>query len=165
MKVVQEYIKAHPDMIKHPQVLAQAADEVSRGDHGYPEHSLAYFDLVKANFEDRMRNEPPPEEPVKPKHKPEVSLRNGSAVVAGDIDEPHRGDRSAFGYASRDRVVGNSAMDRYWFGGGEDRPGKVTLSIAQKEAARIAGISEKEYAEQVLRLREEKANGHYGGAP
>ncbi len=46
-----------------------------------------------------------------------------------------------------------------------ERPGKVTLSVAQKEAAKIAGISEKEYAEQVLELRKHKSNGLYGGAP
>jgi hypothetical protein len=46
-----------------------------------------------------------------------------------------------------------------------DRPGRVTLSVAQKEAAKIAGITEKEYAEQVLELRKQKANGHYGGQP
>jgi len=44
-----------------------------------------------------------------------------------------------------------------------ERPGKVTLSVAQKEAAKIAGITEKEYAEQVMELRKHKANGHYGG--
>lgn len=46
-----------------------------------------------------------------------------------------------------------------------ERPGQVRLSAAQKEAARISGLSEKEYAEQVLKLRNEKLNGNYGGAP
>lgn len=44
-----------------------------------------------------------------------------------------------------------------------ERPGQVRLSVAQKEAARISGLSEKEYAEQVLKLRNEKLNGNYGG--
>jgi hypothetical protein len=44
-----------------------------------------------------------------------------------------------------------------------ERPGRVTMTPAMKEAARIAGISETEYAANVLRLREEKAKGHYGG--
>ncbi len=44
-----------------------------------------------------------------------------------------------------------------------ERPGRVTLSAAQKEAAKIAGVSEKDYAEQVLKLREAKSNGYYGG--
>jgi hypothetical protein len=46
-----------------------------------------------------------------------------------------------------------------------ERPGKVTLSVAQKEAAKIAGITEKEYAEQVMELRKHKSNGLYGGQP
>ena len=49
--------------------------------------------------------------------------------------------------------------------GGGDRPGKVTLTPAMKEAAKVSGISEIEYAEQVLRLRKAKANGDYGGSP
>jgi hypothetical protein len=41
--------------------------------------------------------------------------------------------------------------------------GRVTLSLQQKEAARISGISEEEYAMQMLRLRQEKEAGHYTG--
>jgi len=44
-----------------------------------------------------------------------------------------------------------------------ERPGRVTLSLAQKEAAKIAGIDEKTYAENLLKLRQEKMNGNYGG--
>jgi hypothetical protein len=46
-----------------------------------------------------------------------------------------------------------------------ERPNQVRLTVAQKEAAKIAGISEKEYAENLLKLRAEKLNGNYGGAP
>ena len=41
--------------------------------------------------------------------------------------------------------------------------GRITLTVAQKEAAAIAGISQEEYAAQVLRLQQEKANGNYTG--
>ena len=40
---------------------------------------------------------------------------------------------------------------------------QITLTVAQKEAARISGISEKDYVLQLLKLRQEKANGNYGG--
>ena len=43
----------------------------------------------------------------------------------------------------------------------ESRPGRLTLSMAQREAAKIAGVSEAEYATQLLRLREAKDNGDY----
>ena len=46
---------------------------------------------------------------------------------------------------------------------GTDRPGRITLTVAQKEAAKIAGISEVEYAKNVQRLKAEKANGNYTG--
>jgi hypothetical protein len=38
------------------------------------------------------------------------------------------------------------------------RPGRITLSAAQVEAAKIAGISVVQYAQQLIRLREEKIN-------
>jgi len=44
-----------------------------------------------------------------------------------------------------------------WSGKREDRPGSITLSAAQREAARISGISIVEYAQNLIRLREEKA--------
>lgn len=46
---------------------------------------------------------------------------------------------------------------------GAERPGRVTLTVAQKEAAKIAGITEVEYAKNVQRLKAEKANGNYTG--
>lgn len=45
-----------------------------------------------------------------------------------------------------------------WTGRREDRPGSIRLSAAQVEAAKIAGISTVEYAKNLIRLREEKAN-------
>lgn len=46
---------------------------------------------------------------------------------------------------------------------GTERPGRITLTVAQKEAAKMAGITEAEYAKQLLRLRQEKALGNYTG--
>ena len=37
----------------------------------------------------------------------------------------------------------------------------ITLSPAQRDAARISGISETEYAKNLIRLNELKAQGHY----
>lgn len=39
----------------------------------------------------------------------------------------------------------------------EDRPGRMTLTAAQREAAKISGLSETEYARNLLLLREAKA--------
>jgi hypothetical protein len=42
--------------------------------------------------------------------------------------------------------------------------GTITLGNAEKEAARIAGVSEEEYARQLVRLRDLKRDGFYGGS-
>lgn len=41
--------------------------------------------------------------------------------------------------------------------------GKITLTAEQKDSARIAGVTETEYAKQLIRLNELKANGQYTG--
>ena len=38
--------------------------------------------------------------------------------------------------------------------GTPDRPGRITLSIQQKDMARTLGLSDKEYAEKLLDMRE-----------
>lgn len=43
------------------------------------------------------------------------------------------------------------------------RNARITLTAQQREAAKIAGISETEYAANLLRLMQAKADGHYGG--
>jgi phage I-like protein len=40
-------------------------------------------------------------------------------------------------------------------------PGRVTLTAQQREAAKMSGVSEAEYARQLLRLRELQASGEY----
>lgn len=44
-----------------------------------------------------------------------------------------------------------------------DRGGVVRLSPAELEAARISGVTPKVYAENLLKIRKQKANGTYGG--
>lgn len=50
-------------------------------------------------------------------------------------------------------------------GSGTRSGAPVRLSTAQREAAKMAGISETEYAKQLVALNQAKANGNYGGAP
>lgn len=49
--------------------------------------------------------------------------------------------------------------------GGPPRSGRITLTPQQKEYAKIAGVSEEEYAKGVQKLEAEKLNGNYGGRP
>jgi hypothetical protein len=143
VKLIQEHIKSHPDMLKHPQVLAAAADEVGRGDHGLAVHSLAFFDRVKANFEDRLHrqsmDEPAPSAP---------SRRARGGAVDDDGDEP-----------ARTRFM-SAPVSREWYGDtmserqSGNRPGRITLSVEQKDMARRLGQSEVEYARGLIEMRE-----------
>jgi len=45
--------------------------------------------------------------------------------------------------------------------GGSVRPTQITLSPAQREAARISGVSDVEYAKNYMRLQALKRDGHY----
>jgi hypothetical protein len=45
--------------------------------------------------------------------------------------------------------------------GGFRSPSRITLTAEQREAARMSGVSEAEYARQLLRLRELQASGEY----
>ena len=47
-------------------------------------------------------------------------------------------------------------------GGGQRTASQVKLSVAQREAAKLAGITEKVYAEQLQKLNSMKADGTYG---
>jgi hypothetical protein len=50
--------------------------------------------------------------------------------------------------------------------GGRDydmRQGRITLTAEQKHFARIAGVDDRTYAENLIKLRERKAMGDYGG--
>lgn len=48
-------------------------------------------------------------------------------------------------------------------GGATRQNGKITLTALQREAAKIAGVTEAEYARNVQKLTEAKANGQYTG--
>jgi phage I-like protein len=52
------------------------------------------------------------------------------------------------------------SRESYGSGGGGS-PGRVKLTQQQAEMARLAGISEAEYAKQLRKLNEMKASGDY----
>lgn len=49
--------------------------------------------------------------------------------------------------------------------GGSRSSGEIRLTQLEREAAKMAGITETEYAKQRAKLKEAKANGSYGGQP
>jgi hypothetical protein len=74
--------------------------------------------------------------------------------------DPEERSLSRRGYSAPvSREYGPSSYDELQTG---SRSGMITLGPAEKEAAKIAGVSEAEYAHQMLKLRELKARGQYG---
>jgi hypothetical protein len=72
-----------------------------------------------------------------------------------DLPEPRRSTSFMSAPVSRETASTGYSHD--------DGPGRVRMTPAMKEAARISGLTDLEYAANVLRLREEKAQGNYGG--
>jgi hypothetical protein len=144
---VQQVLNENPEMRSNPALVAEAEREAF--DAGHLAYSDVFHEDVKNRFKTKLaaKTSPPPSPPLEYEIKsydlPE--LRNNTAFVSAPVSR---------------ETQANGGYNSYG-----DRPGRVTLSREQKEAARIAGISEREYAEQVLRLREEKSQGHHGGQP
>jgi len=72
------------------------------------------------------------------------------------------------GSANRSAIVSAPPSREPPSSGGVSRhmsEGTITLTREQREAARVSGISEKEYAFQLLKLREAQARGEYQGRP
>jgi hypothetical protein len=141
------FLNANPEMVDNPNMLEAATRQAHIA--GHQVDSQEYFDSVKSYFHRHLN--PPAAEP-------EYQPTNLSTPAAETEPLPSMPSRGSLYSAPVNR---ESASTGY----SGDGPGSVRLTVAMKEAARIAGISEREYAEQVLRLREEKSQGHYGGAP
>lgn len=83
----------------------------------------------------------------------EIGLRQPPAGEQEVEDEPPRKSAVVSAPVSREAtsvVTGKSVS-----------PSRVTLTPQEAEAARIAGVDPKDYARQLLRLREEKKQGRY----
>jgi hypothetical protein len=145
---VRNYISQHPAMLENPGLLKLAAHEVGNGDHGLEAHSPEFFNLVKANFENRMRrlNEPDDLSP--------------SAETPKFFEPPEpRGSPSMFS-APVSRSIPGSSPEATEVASGR-KASRVTLSIEQKDMARRLGQTEAEYALGLLELKRRKDGGFY----
>jgi hypothetical protein len=169
------WLLAHPEYVlnedKNRQIAALHDDLV---DEGIEPYGRNYFQEVERRLElhgTLLRNlNPNPAQDVDPeavekalseaRHGGEVyDPPSGNSRVVLDAprrkprDEPIESPRRIYS-APPSRSVPTSNGTRY-------SDNNITLGPAQKEAARIAGISEKEYAAQLLVLNRRKANGDY----
>jgi hypothetical protein len=165
---VAAFLKANPAMIQHPEITGQAEIEAQKQGHQY--RSPAFFKAVQDNFTDHLNQ-----------YREELSdgYLEKMAELGEDVSDVSPVDRaledarpSSLDYEPLSSVPSNRSgmysapiSREVPSGSYSDRPGTVRMTPAMKEAARISGVSEREYAENVLRLREEKKSGNYGGAP
>lgn len=129
-----QWLQNHPDYMKDSRKNAEVQHfHYKVVDEGHEAYSPEYFESLETHLGLRTADESEPE-PVVQKQK--VTTPMVSAPVSRDVpSSSHR----------------------------PTKPGEVKLSAAQKEAAKASGITETEYAKQVLRLQNEKMNGNYSG--
>lgn len=141
------FLRANPSMIGLPSVLEAATAYAHH--RGHAVDTPEYFEAVKSNFEKHIN---PPEDTSEAEPVAVKVHKYGEPSEAS----PSRASASMFSAPVSRETQANGSYNSYG-----DRPGRVTLSVAQKEAARFAGVSEADYAKGVLELRERKASGDY----
>lgn len=148
-------------LVENPGITRQAVMAARQGGLA-DETSQDFHDKVRANFQ-----------LLNGVHPADVTLDGESSPKADEFAEPAPAPKSKPRPAPEPQNRGSmysAPVSRETTANGSydshgDRPGTVRLSVAQKEAARYSGISERDYAEQVLKLRAEKSQGRYGGDP
>ncbi|SDK14593.1 MULTISPECIES: hypothetical protein [Bradyrhizobium] len=143
------------ELIEFPAITAEAVRDVER--QGLNPNTREYHQAVRASFENHLldRLHKPPE------RKAPKQVDRGGYVEPEQLGPAERNRSSLVSAPPSRDTFANGSYNSYG-----DRPGTVRLSKAQLEAAAFSGITPREYAEQLLRLREEKENGNYhGGQP
>jgi hypothetical protein len=156
----QAFLKANPDFLDDHDIAHKALMQAHQA--GHIQDSDEFHAAVKSNWQ-----------ALRPTAEAEAAQRDlEKAFELGDV-KAQRLATDRISKANLEQVnssfvsapVSRETQANGGYNSYGDRPGRVTLTVAMKEAARIAGISEREYAENVLRLRQEKADGHHGGQP
>lgn len=137
--LAKDWLRAHPDYLRNNRKNALIQNlHYEVVDEGNEPYSQDYFERLEQLL--GMREKPVNMETVEPED---------------EYTAPEPRKRSSMVSAPVSREAPSSANG--------DRPGQIRLSLAQKEAAKIAGITEAEYAKQIIELKKQKANGLYGG--
>lgn len=153
-EVAVSFLGSNHDIMDYPHLADQAA-RIAR-DEGYLPDTEAFFQAVKSNF--RAITTPPP--PASSQALETAQKYSGSSSMPDLHDEAGVSQEVPPTRREMGRGIVSAPVSREapsWTGKREDRPGSITLSLAQKEAARISGLTEVEYSRNLLRLREAKA--------
>ena len=148
------FFAANPDILDTPQLADQAARAAR--DEGHEVDSPGFFQAVKSNYH-RITEQSEPE----PSEALEIALKYTGGANGGvslrdtanlERDQFHRS--AAMVSAPVSREVPSSSGSR------EDRgPTRITLSVAEREHARLSGTSELDYARGKLELERRKRDG------
>lgn len=133
------WVRSHPefvrDKMKNRQMLA--ADELAQG-RGFAADSPEYFKDIERTLNISQ---------------PEIRHTNGDATLVEDATA----DAAATPVAARRGAPPAAPPSRSGAGAGaSSRPNVVRLTAAQREAAQISGMTDQEYAKQVLVIEREK---------
>jgi len=132
------WLKQHPDAMTDPRKNAKLqAAYWDAQDAGHVRGTPQYFQFLEERLGYRQPLSPPPPPPA-----------------VDEEPEPQQQRRTPAVSAPPSRDVPSSAT-------GRPQTNKITLSPAEREAARFSGVSEVEYAKQKQRLLNEKKNGNY----
>lgn len=138
-QTAKNWLRAHPeyltDLRKNAKIQSLHWDVI---DEGHAPFSDAYYASLEQHL--GLRSKP--------------AVRQNAAEEDEVDEEPTRTIVSA--------PVSRSAPST---GTRTSNPKEIRLTASQKEAAKMAGITEVEYAKQLIKMNQEKANGNYGGAP
>jgi hypothetical protein len=141
-----QFLLDHQEMIARPDFIARAANEAQA--QGIERDSDEYFQTIADSFnrqvEERAQRkakkakkhaEPPPEFFTLPPAPPEQPEQSMSSIYSAPVS----------------RQVGGGSVPT--------SPRSVTLTTAEREAARMSGISEMEYARNKILLMQRQARG------
>jgi hypothetical protein len=134
----ERFLAEHPLMVDHPTVLTQAIATTTRA--GVSRDAPEFLSKVKQNFDVHLNRFQRQAAAASPEFfRPEAPRISSQPSVGSFVSAP----------VSRDVV-------------GADRPSiptKVTLTAEEKDAAKFSGISERQYAENKLKMLGAKARG------
>lgn len=137
---VQRWLQRHPDYMSDPKKNDKLrAFHWDVLDEGHDFDSDEYIESMETKLGMRKAPEVEEEEEIVPEQRHITQVRK--VQVSAPV--------------SRETTVNS----------GTQRASQIKLTAAQRDAAKIAGVTEKVYAENLQKLNEAKANGSYGGQP
>ena len=140
-ELAKSWLVEHPDYLKIPRKNAKIqALHWDILDEGHQPFSPEYFNSMEIH----------------------LGMKKVEKKVEDDDDDEDDGAASAAEDRRKGTLVSAPVSREAPAGSRPTRPSQVRLTKAQTEAARMAGVTESEYAKQLIKLGEFKADGHYG---